>query len=204
MIKFFKKIFGLEEQISNNRVQDVNNEVIYLEQNEVEEEQYPKLILKKPPACSYCQSLEHNIKTCVEMNQQLDSIKTYCIESLNSQNVIKLTTYLNTYNEKVLQRYINIKKIDSYMFNNCVEYYNGNISELKGKDKYIQLIIGYEHILPLHPEIRIKRVYKKRVTESKPVKHPSNAVVPSDFLSGVATGAVLTNNAYLIADLYKK
>ncbi len=170
MFDFIKRLFNLKNtgnvSASNkDEINEFNTSINNLKYNEEEILEAAHIIPKKAPACSHCKSIQHNIKTCPQMNESINAIKTYCNNFLVNQNnltVFSVSNYLNTWDENILKRYVNVKQINSFMFTNCVEYYNGNIDGLVGKDRYIQLIIGYECVLPLHPEIRIKRTYKKQ------------------------------------------
>ncbi len=130
---------------------------------------------KKTPACSYCQSVEHNIIKCVQVKTQLDQIKTYCSDPAHQQNVIETTNWLKNFDNKVLARYIIVHNINSYMWNNCAVYYSNNIDRTSGKDKNIQLIIGFECVLPAHPEIRIKREQKSYIAHYKSYNQNHNS-----------------------------
>ncbi len=168
MFEFIKNIFIChttnqpQTEQANSSVNSVNNvnNVNHVPFNSNGLEDINVHVHKKTPACSYCQSVEHNIIKCVQVKTQLEKIKTYCSDPAHQQNVIETTNWLKNFDNRVLARYIITHNINSYMWNNCAVYYSNNIDRTSGKEKNIQLIIGFECVLPAHPEIRIKREQK--------------------------------------------
>lgn len=189
MFEFLKNLFICH---TNNQPQTVHTEqtdssvdnVNHVPFNSNNLEDINVHVHKKTPACSYCQSVEHNIIKCVQVKTQLDQIKTYCSDPTHQQNVIETTNWLKTFDNKILSRYIITHNINSYMWNNCSVYYTNNIDRTSGKDKNIQLIIGFECVLPAHPEIRIKREYKKFGSNNDKYNHDHNSKNYNLGLSG--------------------
>ncbi len=159
---------------------------------------------KKTPACSYCQSVEHNIIKCVQVKTQLDQIKTYCSNPAHQQNVIETTNWLKQFDNRVLARYIIVHNINSYMWNNCAVYYSNNIDRTSGKEKNIQLIIGFECVLPAHPEIRIKREqksYLKSYNQSQNQSKHNSGLSGGDLLGASLIMSTGIAAGYAIAEL---
>jgi len=191
MFKFFTNIFKCKD--NNGQTIHTDSSVPYEQSNSMEE--ITVKIPKKIPACSYCSATTHNIIKCEQVKAQLEQIKTYCSDPAHQANVIGTTTWLKTFDNKVLARYIITHNIGSYMWNNCAIYYANNIEKTSGKDKNIQLIIGYECVLPAHPEIRIKKEQLKKIKyeskyESNNYHHHKNSGV---FGSGMMEKAIIMN-----------
>lgn len=164
MFKFFTNLVNYED--INIQTKQINSSINHVEFKPKSQDSSEVHMHKKTPACSYCNGTTHNIIKCEQVNTQLEQIKTYCSETSHQTNVIGTTTWLKTFDNRVLARYIIIHNINSYMWNNCVVYYANNIEKISGKDKNIQLIIGYECVLPAHPEIRIKKDQIKKHKDS--------------------------------------
>lgn len=166
MFKFLANLFNCKDTNSQSKQPDliVNHVPFEPESSEASEVH----VHKKTPACSYCNGTTHNIIKCEQVKAQLEQIKTYCTDPAHQANVIGTTDWLKTFDNRVLARYIITHNINSYMWNNCAVYYANNIDKTSGKDKNIQLIIGYECVLPAHPEIRIR---KNQIKKYKPESH---------------------------------
>ena len=107
--------------------------------------------------CGYCGQVGHNIKTCVSMNSQMDEITSYFSKHENRMDIDGSKAYLLTIDKKVINRYLEKYKIRDYMYNKCSVYYDSNIKGTKGSELNMKLMIGYLCVVPLHPEIIIKR-----------------------------------------------
>lgn len=165
MLKFINKLFSLnsasvvqvdsiypEEEVENS-----------LELNDFELKEY------KIKFCSHCKNPSHNISQCIEMNDELKKITDYCSEYKNQTNIPNTRMYLKTLDKNVIYRYVNIKKLKNYMYNNCEDYYKNNCIYGNKYENYIEIIIGYLCVLPLNPSIKAKKVikYKKQTIIEK-------------------------------------
>ena len=91
------------------------------------------------------------------------------------------------------------------LFRSCAIYYENNINKTSGKERIIQLIIGYECVLPAHPEIRIKKTQLKKLSVVEKTKshdrfaHSSgvfgSGLMEKAFImnTGIATGIAINN-----------
>ena len=158
---------------------------------EVFEEVYMELIQEETPKepvtklCSFCKKCDHNIRHCDAMNSQLQQITDYC--SSNQTNIPKTRAYLNTIDKRVIYRYVQSNKLYSYMYQNCQEYFNNNCKHGTKLKKYIEVIIGYLCVLPLNPQIKIKRKStdkKTHITEIEtPIHYNFNIPRPGVYLN---------------------
>jgi hypothetical protein len=184
MFQLIKYIFG----ITNS--EDANNQV-------TEPESRPIVDTHAKPVCSFCKGGEHNITKCPEATNLITKIKTYCSEYANQQNIPATMKWLDQFDKKILDRYVTVSNINNYMWYHCSVYWTNNIEGLNGKNKLIQLIIGHDCVLPLHPEIRIKRVRKESktiyvYTKEKPDYSPASAFGAGLIMgTGIAAGAEL-------------
>jgi hypothetical protein len=112
----------------------------------------------KEKRCSYCKGAGHNVKTCVSMNAQMDAITSYFSKYKNRMDIDGSKAHLLTIDKKVINRYLEKHNIRNYMYSMCSVYYDNNIRGTKRGDLNVKLMIGYLCVLPLHPEIIIKRV----------------------------------------------
>jgi hypothetical protein len=122
---------------------------------------------KKEKCCSYCHENNHNILKCEKMNNELNELTNYCSQYENQINIPKTKEFLEKLNNAVIKRYVKKHNLKRYMYNNCSQYYDNSVKN------DIDIIIGYLCVLPLHPEIKIKRTtYKKeKYTKVKPNRH---------------------------------
>ena len=202
MFRFIANLFACENTL--NQSVHTDSSISNVPVNSSNSEEFELHMPRKIPACSYCSATSHNIIKCDQVKAQLEQIKTYCSNPAHQADVIGTTTWLKTFDNKVLARYIIINNINSYMWNNCAIYYANNINKTNGKDKNIQLIIGYECVLPAHPEIRIKRtqlVKNKKYNESNKYNQPQNYYDPYGtglfekaliMNAGIATGVAIS------------
>lgn len=203
MFKYFKNLLGFTNNQntynSNSSLTPKNAVINYSDTSELDV-QHIKPHTK--PTCSFCKCPEHNITKCPEVLEEIGKIKAYCSEYANQQNIPGTTKWLEQFDEKILNRYVVSSNINNYMWSHCTVYYSNNIEGTKGKKRLIELIIGHDCVLPLHPEIKIKREYKKKqpVTNTH-CHHNSN---PNNFSvgafgtgivigTGVATGFAMAN-----------
>ncbi len=203
MLKYLKNLFGFT---NNQNTHDSNHlhsaKISVVNNSDTSEVDVQHIKPHVKPTCSFCKCPDHNITKCPEVLGEIDRIKTYCSEYANQQNIPATIKWLEQFDEKVLNRYVVISNINNYMWSHCAVYYSNNIEGTKGKKKSIELIIGHDCVLPLHPEIKIKREYKKKqpVTNTH-CHHNSN---PNNFSvgafgtgivigTGVATGFAMAN-----------
>jgi hypothetical protein len=147
----FKSLYTNKEDTFINK-DDKNDEI----ELECESQIVDKTPIEK--RCSFCKKNDHNIKKCELINNEIDKITDYCSNNENQTKIPKIREYLNSIDKFVLNRYVIKYNIKKYMYKNCSVYYDNNISSNKNiNTRNIELIIGYNCILPLHPEIKIKR-----------------------------------------------
>lgn len=101
------------------------------------------------------------------MADEFKRIEDYCSNVVNQVNLPETRKFLSTIDKDVIRRYIAKHNISNYMYENCSQYYDNNINLRDNKKNNIELIIGYLCVLPLHPEIKIKR---QRKQTQQPVK----------------------------------
>ena len=186
MFKLIKDIFGFAStDIDINITTNINTK---------------KQVAKSqtPPTCSFCKCPDHKITKCPQITQGIAKIKTYCSSYSNQQNIPATIKWLEQLDEKILNRYVIAYNIDNYMWNNCSQYYMNNIEGKRKKYKLIELIIGYNCVLPLHPEIRIKRVYEEKVNWEKPKPDYSSA---SSFGTGIIMGTGIAAGMIIVNEL---
>lgn len=134
---------------------------------------------KKEKCCSYCCENKHNISKCEKMNDELNKITEYCSHYENQTNIPKTKEFLKKIDNVVIKRYVKIHKIRNYMYHNCSQYYDN----IEKNNNNIELIIGYLCVLPLHPELKIKRTSTKKVYEQQPIQRKHN-----NFNAGLFVG----------------
>lgn len=112
--------------------------------------------------CGFCKETGHNIRNCETLHNALDNITDYCSSCRNQTNLPKVRMYLSEFDKAVINRYISKYNISNYMYHHCSVYYDNHIRSIKTRFlKNVELIIGYLCVLPLHPEIKIKRQSRK-------------------------------------------
>jgi hypothetical protein len=163
MLNFIKKIFGMT---NTKTCLPQSDEPEFLPNVVSDSVSVPvsdtAIKLHAKPTCSFCKCPEHNIAKCPEVLDEMAKIKAYCSEYSNQQNIPATAKWLDQFDEKILNRYVVSSNINNYMWSHCTVYYSNNIEGTKGKKKSIELIIGHDCVLPLHPEIKIQRLYKKK------------------------------------------
>lgn len=204
MFEFLKKLFACKDTNCQSVQPGSTVNYVPVVSNNLEEVEVH--IPRKTPSCSFCNATSHNIIKCEQVKAQLEEIKVYCSVPTHQANIIGTTTWLRTFDNRVLARYIITHNINSYMWNNCAIYYENNISRTSGKEKNIQLIIGYECVLPAHPEIRIKKEQLKKLSALQNKKSHDRFANKSGPSGGDIIGASLIMSTgiaagYAIAEL---
>lgn len=159
MFNWLKNKFKRRHSVPTNEVLEptVQETTISIkEQVEVECEK-PKRIKK----CGFCEQEGHDVRKCDQLNTHLNELRQYLKNSTN-YSIIDVRKHLKKIDDFILGKYIDKHNINDYMYEYCSIYYDNNITR---KNMNIELLIGYYCVLPLHPEIKIKRQrFKKRPT----------------------------------------
>ena len=124
---------------------------------------------KKEKCCSYCKDPTHSINKCEKVMIELNNITEYCSEYENQLNIPKTRKFLSSLDKKIIDRYVKKNNIRTFMSDHCYNYYDNN------QNSNIELIIGYLCVLPLHPEIKNKRIITKKKSESKLKPEPNSS-----------------------------
>jgi hypothetical protein len=123
-----------------------------MEETHYEEDEEKEPVVK---LCAYCKNSDHNVRHCDQMNCELLNMTNFCTS--NQSNIPKVRKYLNTVDKRVINRYVQSKKLSNYMYQNCYEYFENNCKYGTKLEKYIEVIIGYLCVLPLNPQIKNRR-----------------------------------------------
>lgn len=118
---------------------------------------------KEPKKCAFCKEIGHDIRKCEQVNNKLEEISNYFLIYENQVNIPKAKEFLETFDKLILNIFESKYKIKNYMCNNCSVYYDNNIY-IK-KNQIVELLIGYLCVLPLHPEIKIKRNKRNKINK---------------------------------------
>jgi hypothetical protein len=148
---FFKS--NNSKNVELAQVEEMNDVINVLETNE------PNIKIKKIKKCSFCKQTNHNVRNCEQLNEKFEEITNHFKNYENKTNIPSAKEFLILFDKFILNKYIKKYNINNFMYYNCSIYYDNNINN---KNKTIELIIGYLCVLPLHPEIKIKRVKKEK------------------------------------------
>jgi len=168
------RIYNLFKYLYPNKKEEFINDDAKIN-DEIELHSECKIIDKKfEKIFCFFKKNDHNIKKCESINNEIDKITEYCSNNENQTNIPKTREYLNSIDKIVLNRYVVKYNIKKYMYKNCSVYYDNNISSNKNiHAKNIELIIGYNCVLPLHPEIKIKRQSRNIKNRTEEYNHPN-------------------------------
>lgn len=166
-----KIVDGVEIKVINNEIvnkaeieDEIEDEIDIELDDEIENQN--NIVVKAEKHCSYCKDINHTISKCDKMNYELEKITQYCSLIENQNNIPETRKYLQSINNTIISRYAVKNKIRRFMYNNCFQYYVNNIEPCKNIFyKNVELIIGYLCVLPLHPEIRIKKVSQPKAPQ---------------------------------------
>jgi hypothetical protein len=116
--------------------------------------------VKKDKKCSFCRQTGHCIRNCPQINDEFNKITEYFSNYENKVNVVKAKEYLLEFDPIIISRYIIKNRIELKLEYDCFIYYNNikySNEYTSSRDRNIELLIAYLVVLPLHPEMKIRR-----------------------------------------------
>lgn len=113
----------------------------------------PSIVLPEDDICTFCKEQMHTLETCPVILQHI----TYQCSLIEDETLLR--QYLALLDSTVLQNYVNSHDLKQKMYMNCSKYYDRYIAPFASKPEEfnIELMVGYMHVLPLYPEISVKR-----------------------------------------------
>lgn len=111
------------------------------------------ILPEEEECCTFCKEPMHKSETCPIILQHI----TYQCSLIDDETLLR--QYLSLLDTSVLQNYVDSHKLKEKMFLNCSKYYDRYIApfETKQDEFNVELMVGYMHILPMYPEISVKR-----------------------------------------------